>query len=102
MIVVHSEVSVAPESRDDAAALLREVAAQSRAEDGVLSYHVTRDIEDPNTFRILERYEDRAANEAHESSAHVERFQTEMERHLAADAELSVFEVTDSWTAPGP
>ena len=102
MIVIHSEVPVAPESREEARKLLQTVAAESRAEDGVLSYHVTSDIENPNTFRIVERYEDEAANEAHESSDHVQQFQTEMEPLLAAEAELSVFEVTDSWTAPGP
>ena len=102
MIVVHSEVPVDPESIDDARTLLQDIAARSRAEEGVLSYHVTRDIEDPDTFRIVERYEDRAANEAHESSAHVQQFQAEMEPYLATDAELTVFEVTDSWTAAGP
>lgn len=102
MIVIHSEVPVAEESRAAAIELLEDVAERSRAEPGVVDYRVTVDIERPNTFRIVETYEDEAAAEAHESSDHVAQFQQEMDPHLADDAVLTIHEVTAQRIAPGP
>lgn len=102
MIVVHSEVPVRPDSRADAIELLEEVATRSRAEAGVIGYRVVSDLEDPNTLRIIEKYEDEAAAESHESSDHVAEFQRRMEPHLAAESELTVYEVAAERTAPGP
>ena len=102
MIVIHSEVPVEPESRAEAVELLEWIAARSRAEPGVIEYRVTNDLEDPNTLRIIERYESEDAADAHESSDHVAEFQREMEPHLADDAELTIHEVAAKRTAPGP
>lgn len=102
MIVIHSEVPVEPESRAEAVELLEEIAARSRAEPGVINYRVTSDLEDPNTLRIIERYENKDAADSHESSDHVAEFQRAMEPHLADDAELTIHEVASKRTAPGP
>jgi quinol monooxygenase YgiN len=102
MIVIHSDVPVKPDSRTAAIELLEDIADRSRAESGVVDYRVTSDLEDPNTLRIIEQYEDETAQQSHESSDHVAEFQREMEPHLAAVAELSIYEVTSTRTAPGP
>ena len=102
MIVVHSEVPVEEGSRAEAIELLEAVAERTRAEPGVVEYRVTADLEQPNTLRIVETYEDEDAAEAHESSDHVAQFQQEMEPYLADDAVLTIHEVTEQRTAPGP
>lgn len=102
MIIIHSEVPVKPDSRTAAIELLEGIAERSRAESGVIDYRVTSDLEDPNTLRIIEQYEDKPAQQSHESSDHVATFQQEMEQHLADEAELSIYEVTSTRTAPGP
>lgn len=102
MIVAHSEVTVKPASRESAMELLEEMAVRSRAEAGVIDYRVTVDLEDPNTFRIIEQYEDEAAFESHESSNHLEQFQSNLTPCLAEDAELTRFTVTSETTLPGP
>lgn len=102
MIIIHSEVPVEPDSRAAAIGLLNDVAERSREEPGVIEYRVTSDLEDPNTLRIIEQYEDEQAQQSHESSDHVAEFQRAMEPHLADEAELSIFEVTSTRTAPGP
>lgn len=102
MIVVHSEVPVKPDSRTEAVALLEDIAARSRAEPGVIDYRVTSDLEDPNTLRIIEQYEDEDAVDSHETSDHVARFQREMEPHLADDAVLTIHDVASKRTVPGP
>ncbi|MFB1066218.1 putative quinol monooxygenase, partial [Natrinema sp. H-ect4] len=98
----HSEVPVKPASRETAMELLETMAVRSRAEAGVIDYRVTVDLEDPNTFRIIEQYEDEAAFESHESSTHLDRFQSEITPCLAEEAELTRFTVTSETALPGP
>lgn len=102
MIVAHSEVAVKPAFRETAMELLEEMAVRSRAEAGVIDYRVTADLEDPNTFRIIEQYEDEAAFDSHESSEHLEQFQSDIHPCLAEEAELTCFTVTSETVVPGP
>jgi len=102
VIVVHSEVPVKPDRREEARELLEAMAVRSRAEDGVVDYRVTTDLEEPDMFRILELYEDAAAFESHESSDHLERFAADMAPCLYGTAELTRFTVTSTETLPGP
>jgi quinol monooxygenase YgiN len=78
------------------------MAERSRAEPGVVDYRVTADLEDPDTFRILEVYEDEAAFEAHESSEHLAQFKRDMAPCLAEAATLTRYDVTETTTLPGP
>ena len=102
MIVKHSEVPVEPESRDRAIEAMKWMAAESRAEPGVIDYRVTADLEAPNVLRIVEQYEDSEAAQSHESSDHLEEFEARIEPCLADDATLTSFEVTEKRVDPGP
>lgn len=102
MVVLHSEVPVKPDSRETAIEICKEMAATSRTEDGVIDYRVTADLEAPNILRIIEQYEDIDAVEAHESSAHLETFQAEMEPHLDGEATLYQFDVDAKTEGKGP
>lgn len=102
MIVMHSEVPIDPSHRTEALELLTELAQHSRAEPGVIDYRVTIDIEDRNTARIVEQYEDEAAAEAHETSDHLAAFLEEFEHCLAAESELRIYEVASVRTTEGP
>lgn len=93
MIVMHAALPVEPESREDALELLRDLAEQSRAEDGVVDYRVVTDVEEPNVVRVMEQYEDDDAVQAHMSSDHFESFQAEIAPHLAGEPELYRFDV---------
>jgi quinol monooxygenase YgiN len=102
VIVLLSEVPVDSESRTQAAEILREMAVESRAEPGVIDYRVTRDLEQPDTFRIVETYEDAAAVEAHESSAHLAEFQRAIGPHLDGEPELYRYDVETRIEMDGP
>ena len=102
MIVLLSEVPVSSTTRAAAAEILREMAVRSREEPGVIDYRVTRDLEQPDTFRIVERYEDAAAVEAHESSSHLEEFQRAIEPHLDGEPELYRYDVAERTEMVGP
>ncbi|WP_435185771.1 putative quinol monooxygenase [Halobellus sp. EA9] len=102
MIVKHSEVPVEPETREEAIELLEALAADSRAEEGVIKYRVTADLEDPNTIRIFEQYRDQAAADAHEESDHLAAFERAFEPHLAGRSTLHSFDVRSKTTTDGP
>ena len=58
---------------ENAIALMRELAAESRKEPGNELYIPCRDPEDPRSILIFEQYADKAAFEAHGASEHFQR-----------------------------
>ena len=93
MIVMLAEMPIASDSREAALELFEDLAAASRAESGVLDYRVTTDVEAPNVVRVIERYEDADAVDAHMESDHFESFQAAIASHLAGEPELHRYEV---------
>ena len=102
MIILLSEVPVAPESRDEAIRIVKSMARVSRTEPGVIDYRVTTDLETPNIVRIIEQYEDSDAVEAHESSDHLKEFQRDIKPHVAGEPELYRYNVTAQSKMEGP
>ncbi|MFC7176151.1 putative quinol monooxygenase [Halosegnis marinus] len=96
MIVQHATIPIDPESRDAAVEALTELGEASRAEEGVVEYRVTTDIDDENTVRIVEQYEDDAAVDAHMTSDHFEAFQEELPAFVGGDVELVRFDVAET------
>lgn len=94
---MHATLPLDPDSCEEALDLVSELASESRAEDGVIYYRATTDVEDPDTARILEQYEDEDAVDAHLSSDHFESFQGAIGDHLAGEPTLRRFDV-DSTT----
>lgn len=93
MIVMHATMPIASDSREQALELARDLAAASRAEEGVIDYRVATDAEDPDTIRVFEQYEDDDAVDAHMSSDHFESFQADIAAHLAGEPTLHRFDV---------
>ena len=93
MIVMHATLPVDPDDREDALELARELAEASREEPGVVDYRVATDVEDPNTVRVFEQYEDADAVDAHMDSDHFQSFQGEIAAHLAGEPTLYRFDV---------
>ncbi|WP_424017799.1 putative quinol monooxygenase [Halorientalis pallida] len=93
MIVVHASFPIDPDEREEALAHIEDLAEQSRAEDGMLDYRATTDVEDENVVRFVERYEDEAAFAAHSQTEHFTEFLTALSDWLAGDPEILRFEV---------
>jgi len=93
MIVVHAAVPVDPDSRDEAVALIRELAEHSRAEEGVIDYRAAADVDDENLIRIFEQYEDEAALGAHGESDHYQEFQASIADLLGGVPEATRYDV---------
>ncbi|MEF8821133.1 MAG: putative quinol monooxygenase [Halovenus sp.] len=93
MLVIHATFPVDPDRREDAIDLVRELAENSRDEDGIIDYQVATDIDDPNLFRFTEQYEDEAAFGAHAESEHFGEFESELPELLAGEPEVTRFDV---------
>jgi quinol monooxygenase YgiN len=96
MIVLHASVPVTAEARQEALATIEELVAHSREEDGTIDYRATTDVEDPNTVRFFEQYEDEAALEAHLETDHYLEFARALPDWLAGEPEVLKFEVSEA------
>ena len=67
----------------------------SRAEDGCLDYAFARDLADPDTLVLFERWRDQAALEAHGQSAHMAEFQKVMAANPPASRDLRIYETDE-------
>ncbi|MGY1840166.1 MULTISPECIES: putative quinol monooxygenase [unclassified Modestobacter] len=74
MLVVHSSASAAPGRRDELVAAARAMAAQTRLDQGCLSYSFAADLDDANLVRGVEVWADAAALEAHMTHGHTRDF----------------------------
>lgn len=93
MLVIRATIPIAPDSREEALDLARELAEASRQEDGVIEYQVATDIEDENRLRFFELYEDEAAFGAHGQSDHFQEFEAALPDLVAGAPEVIKYEV---------
>ena len=77
-------LDVTPASRAADAALLRQLAAASRKDAGVVRYEVFQRGAPSNQFAIIEIWKDQQSYDAHAASAHVKTFRQQIEPHLVA------------------
>ncbi len=74
MIVISGCFRFAPQDRAAALAAALAMAAETRKEDGCITYGFFADVEDENTFRIFEEWETQAHLDAHFQTAHIAQF----------------------------
>jgi len=66
-----------PGQQDTLEQLLRGLLEPTRAEAGCQQYDLHQDLQHPETFYMLERWNDDAALDAHDQSAHIQNFRTQ-------------------------
>jgi quinol monooxygenase YgiN len=72
-------IEVTPSGEAEAINLLRQVAAASRKEKGIVSYTVLQHIERPSQFAILETWSDAKALEAHDGGSAMKQFRAALD-----------------------
>ena len=72
-----------------------EMVRKSRAEDGCLDYTFARDLADPDTLVVFERWRDSAALEAHGTSDHMAEFQKALRENPPVSRDLRRYETDD-------
>jgi len=93
MIVLHASFPIDPDKREEALDLIEDLVEQSQAEEGMIDYRATTDVNDPNVVRFFEQYEDEAAFEAHTQTDHFQEFEAALPDLLAGEPEIIQFEV---------
>jgi quinol monooxygenase YgiN len=85
-------IEVAPAAKGQAATLLKELAAASRQDAGLLRFEILERTAPSNQLVILQAWRDEAALTAHAATAHAKQFRDKMQPHLIApiDDRLSV------------
>lgn len=96
MIVLHASFPIDPDRREEALETIEGLVEQSQAEDGMIEYHATTDVADPNVVRFFERYEDEAAFEAHTETEHFQAFEEALPEFLAGEPEVVRFDVASA------
>ena len=98
MVIQLVRVSIQPEQRDKWSELIRQNAAETRAEDGCESYVVSEDFETPNTFQLVERWSNLEAQYEHFRNPRFGELMGALGDVLAGSPEVSIHEVASTLT----
>lgn len=93
MIVLHATFQIKPDKLSEAVDLIQDLVEQSNQEDGMIEYRAAADVQDENTIRFFEQYEDQEAFEAHSQTDHFQEFEAELPGLLAGKPEVHRFDV---------
>lgn len=82
MIVISGIILVSDSVRDECLACLSELRKVSLAEDdGIVTYRVGLDIDNPNAIHIYEEWESTEALKAHAQKSHMDAFRELRKKH---------------------
>lgn len=93
MILVIGDLRARPDGFEEALRLSREHVARSRVEPGCLSHDVHLDPDDPARLVFVERWEDRAALNAHFAVLASRQFAAALGDIAAAPPKLDIYEI---------
>jgi quinol monooxygenase YgiN len=96
MLVIRFKVQVQPDKIDEALEMFAAVPPPSREVEGVISFDIGRDLNDPNAIVATEVFQDAAARERQESLPEVARVMGSLPDLLAAPPEATIFEVAST------
>ena len=102
MVIVIARFRPRPDRRDDLMALLEEVQAASRRDDGCLHYGYYTEITDPLSFIAVEEWRDDDALAAHLRQPHVARLVSALPDMGDGPPELAAHHVDASGPLPLP
>jgi quinol monooxygenase YgiN len=102
MVIVIARFRPRPDRLEDFLALLRDVQAASRGDDGCLNYGYYREVADDLSFIAVEEWHDMAALEAHLRTPHVARLIAALPEHSFEAPELATHVVAETVPLPLP
>lgn len=96
MLVVHAAFPIRADRRDEALEMVDELIDASNEEDGIIDYRATTDIQDENTIRFFEQYEDEEAFISHTQTDHFQELEAALPDLLAGEPEILRFDVSEA------
>jgi quinol monooxygenase YgiN len=94
MIVLYASIPIKPDKRNEAIELAETLVDRSNHEDGIVDYQAAIDVQNKNTLRFFEQYEDEAAVEAHTQTDHYQEFEAVLPDLLDGEPELFQFDIS--------
>ena len=95
MIQVNGKIKMGDNAENDAAlAAVIKMVRITREEDGCLEYSMARDLADPDTLILFERWRDQEALQDHMKTPHMAEFQKTMAANPPVSTDIRMF-VTD-------
>lgn len=95
MIQINGTITMGDDFDEAAVDALIEMVRASRAEDGCLDYSFARDLADPRTLVVFERWRDEAALAAHGTSPHMAEFLKVMAANPPVSRELRIYQTDE-------
>ena len=94
MIQINGTIRLGANASEEAIEALINMVRTSREEDGCYDYTFARDLADPDTLVLFERWRDQEALQAHMASAHMAEFQKVMAANPPESRDIRMY-VTD-------
>ena len=102
MILVIARFRPRPDRLDEFLAVLKDVQAASRLDDGCLNYGYYSNVDDDLSFIAVEEWRDMQALEEHLRTPHVARLIAALPEHADGPPELAAHVVSDTVPLPLP
>ena len=98
MVVLVVRVSIQPEQRDRWLEVIRKDATESRTQLGCEKYHVSEDLEAPNSFVIVEQWATQEAHFDHFRQPQFQELMGSLAQLLAGPPDVSIHDVASTRT----
>lgn len=95
MIVVQGSFRISPSMVEVIRPAMKTMIEASRAEEGCIEYSYALDMIDPGLIRVLERWRDREALEAHLRTVHIAEWRAQCSALAVSERELTGYETRD-------
>lgn len=92
MIIIHAQLSVQEQKEQQFLEEIHALIAESRAENGNISYSLLKDTEQDHLYTMVEVWKDMAAVASHNASQHFVSFVTRAKELLAAPLAVTAFD----------
>ncbi|MCT1926457.1 putative quinol monooxygenase [Staphylococcus pasteuri] len=90
MMIINAKIKILEEKRDEYLKLMESLVEETRKEDGVLYYSHFEDVQERNTFVVVENYVDEAAINSHMESPHFQNFNNKVKEYVAEEPVIEI------------
>lgn len=90
MMIINAKIKILEEKRDEYLKLMESLVEETRKEDGVLYYSHFEDVQERNTFVVVENYIDEAAINSHIESPHFQNFNNKVKEYVAEEPVIEI------------
>ena len=91
--LILAKLHVKPEKLNDFQQFAPVLVNGSRNEPGNIEYTLFRDLDEPNRFIVVERWEDQLAIDFHNAQPHFQKFLEIAAEALASEADIKVYDI---------